>query len=218
MESSAAPHSFLSVSKTGIISQVRTAGNDDTFAVVAIKQLVDEKLKQFVITFKSYDSDDETCKKFVNSIVETMLSVAKGVAIGNNKLKLMVDLGQLEVKQQAIMEDLMRAMIRCESLYECLLGFMIDSGDWYLPKDMKLMEVNPLSRPETEVAYSFNNLRRRLLEDPEFQNEKSPIRDYLPFLLANRLIENIGDELKVIFDRDAPYSYDKTFQKFQRLL
>ncbi|ODV86357.1 hypothetical protein CANARDRAFT_27583 [[Candida] arabinofermentans NRRL YB-2248] len=187
MITSSASHRFLSVTKNGSVTQVETIGNHDTFCVLPIRP--------FLESFQECNGytlyDENIYKLFEESLIRELETLKDQIGFGN-QLKLLIDVGLSDHKDYIIKSKAVIAIIKSQSIYKNLLGFMVDSGNDYLPKNIDPVEVNPLNHRSN--AYQFSNMRTKLMK---IQSDKE-VPNYESFIYAHALIRLISEtnELK----------------------
>ncbi|KAH3673444.1 hypothetical protein OGATHE_002153, partial [Ogataea polymorpha] len=81
--------------------------------------------------------------------------------------------------------ELVTSLIKNPKCYSKLIGFMIDSGDVYLPQNTQVEQISSVLHEQYEEE-QFSNLRQKLLRNDEPHNN-----NFDAFLLANQMISRI---------------------------
>lgn len=129
MLASSDPHHFLSMTDLGNVAIASTIGNRDSFLVIPIQ----------------YNTVLLDCD-FINGIIDKLLE-------GINYPKLMLDVGKVSAGNIKALLEILNNVLR-SSISQYIIGFIIDSGDKYVPGNF--MEDPPLIHNLKEDEGSAN--------------------------------------------------------------
>lgn len=110
---SADPHYFLSVTKFGNVAITSTSGNKDSFLVIPI---------QYNSMVLGYDY---------------LVGVIDGLLEGVHTPKIALDVGKVSSVNLREVLELLEQILRALTLRNFIIGFMIDSGDRYVPDNIE---------------------------------------------------------------------------------
>ncbi|KAG7834691.1 hypothetical protein KL919_002447 [Ogataea angusta] len=166
MYASSFPHSFLTITKNGSVAQVETTGNQDTFLVLQM-------------------ADDIADSEFFK-----LLAAADEDGANGSRLRVVVDVGKLHLENYKRKTALVLQLIQTQRYYSRLLGFIVDSGNVYLPEEAQLEEINPMVYDRQE-SVQYSNLGQKLINKSDKPAAEIQSEDYVHFILAHSLIRTI---------------------------
>ncbi|GME67778.1 unnamed protein product [[Candida] boidinii] len=139
-----APHRFMSINKSGIVSSVGTTGNSETFIVIPLYGRKRETHTDQKSNLTDEKPDEEAVKKGFNSfkiIFHYTLQKLNDLAVqfDGYRYKILVDVGDAGINPN-LKGAIINEIFKNEYIYSKLLGFKITSGDFYLAPGSKIRE------------------------------------------------------------------------------
>lgn len=139
-----APHRFMSINKSGVVASIGTTGNSETFIVIPLFGGQYEKYEYTKSNLTNETPNEEEVRKSFNAFRNVFYYALKAlddlkIEYDGYRYKILVDVGDAGIHPN-MKGAIINEIFKDKYIYSKLLGFKINSGDFYLAPGSKIRE------------------------------------------------------------------------------